>query len=74
MRAYTVKVNTPAREIKVVEFGKNELRVWLTEPRQRGKANRQLIEVLAEYFDVQKSKIMTVRGDTNKIKNIVILD
>lgn len=74
MRAYTVKVNTPSRETKVVEFGKNELRVWLTEPRQRGKANRQLIEVLADYFDVQKSKIMTVRGDTNKIKNIVILD
>lgn len=74
MRSYTIKVKTPSREIRVVDLGNNELKIWLTKPRQRGKANRQLIEVLAEHFDVQKSKIMMVRGDTMEIKNIVILD
>jgi len=44
------------------------LNVYVKEPPLEGKANKAVAEVLAEYFDVAKSRVQLVRGERSKLK------
>ncbi len=63
-------------EIKVVPNAKrNEFKngkVYLTAPAVEGKANRALIEFLAEYYGVRKSRVKIIRGLKSRNKVIQI--
>ncbi len=48
------------------------LKVWLTELPEDGKANAQLIEVLAEHYGVSKSQISIKSGHASRIKIVKI--
>jgi len=39
---------------------------------EKGKANKELIEMLAEHFKVSKSRVTIVRGASNRAKTIEI--
>lgn len=41
--------------------------------REKGKANKQLIEILADYFKVSRSSIRITSGKTSTIKTVRIL-
>lgn len=49
-----------------------ELLVYVSEPAVEGRANRAVIEILADYYDVPKSHVRIVGGhkSRNKIVNI----
>lgn len=51
-----------------------ELLVHVREPAVDGKANRKMIELLSEYYEVPKTRIEIVRGLTSRIKVIKIED
>lgn len=63
-------------EIKVIPNAKkNEFKngkVYLTAPAVEGKANKALIEFLAEHFDVKKSQITIMKGLKSRTKIIRI--
>jgi len=44
------------------------LHVYVNQPPLEGKANQAVIQSLAEYFKVSKSKIKLVRGSKSKMK------
>ena len=49
--------------------------VWkikVAAPPEKGKANRALLEFLAAYLGVPKSRIRIVAGDTSRIKRIQV--
>lgn len=48
------------------------LKVYLTRPAQDGLANRQLIELLAQYFKVKKYQLEIVKGDKSRDKIVEI--
>jgi uncharacterized protein (TIGR00251 family) len=48
------------------------LKVKLTAAPEKGKANKQLIEVLAEHYHISKSKIKILKGTTSKDKVLEI--
>lgn len=48
------------------------LMVYVREPAVDGKANRAVIELLAEYYGVPKSRVEIVRGHTARTKAIRI--
>jgi len=48
------------------------LKVYLTRPAQDGLANKQLLDLLAEYLGVRKYQIRIVRGDKTRNKVIEI--
>jgi uncharacterized protein (TIGR00251 family) len=50
------------------------LKVRVTAPPERGKANEHVREVLAAHFSVPKSCIEVVRGATSRRKQIRIAD
>lgn len=71
MQQYTVRVSPNSDETQVrEEYG--ELRVRLTEPAEKGKANQELIHVLADYFTVDKNHVSIIRGKTSRKKTVVI--
>ena len=78
-----VRVYPQAAKGKVVETG-SLLKVYVTAAPERSKANKELLEVLAEYLKinpvrglrsngVKKSSLKIVRGKTSRDKTIEIL-
>jgi uncharacterized protein (TIGR00251 family) len=67
-----VKVFPNAKEAKVEKEGEGILRVKVNAPAREGKANKRLIEILAEYFSKPKSSIKIVKGLTSRNKVLEI--
>lgn len=59
-------------QIEVISAG--ELKVKVNSPPDRGKANRELIGLLAEHFGVSQSCIRIIRGEKSRNKVIEIVD
>lgn len=64
----TVKVKPNAREnsVKLLDSGIYEVKV--TVPPEKGKANKKVIELLSEFFNIPKSKITLLSGETYREK------
>lgn len=71
MRIY-IKVIPRSSLNKVEKISEGEYRVKLTAPPVEGEANKQLIKMLADYFDVAKSNIEIVGGKSAKVKIVDI--
>ena|SRR6266513_2875069 len=52
--------------------GKRYLKVRVSAPPEDGKANKALVALLAKHFDVAKSAVRLVVGDTTRLKLIEI--
>ena len=50
------------------------LKVHLKSPPVKGKANEELIEVLAEHFNVKKNQIAILKGHKSNLKEIEVLN
>ena len=68
--AVTVKPN--AKKSLIVEQGANQYRVSVRQAAQDGKANRELIDLLAAHFGAPKLTIKIVRGNSARRKIIDI--
>jgi uncharacterized protein (TIGR00251 family) len=67
-----VKVSPNAKEAKVEEGSEGALRVKVDAPAREGKANKRLIEILAEYFSRPKSSMRIVKGLASKNKIVEV--
>ena len=68
----TVKVQPSARSSEVLGFEDGILHVKIAAPPVKGKANRELIELLSKLLGVSKGSINIERGITGKRKVIAI--
>lgn len=68
----TVEVKTNSKEVKVEKITDSIYKIRLTATPVEGKANKQLIKVLAEYLGVPQSQIEIKSGKTSKTKVLVI--
>ncbi len=66
----TVKSRAKTEEVRKTDDG--QYMVSVHAPPQEGKANKALIELLANYFSVPKSSVRIVRGQTGRKKLIEI--
>lgn len=67
-----VKPNAKKNEIKQIEENFYEVRVTVVP--EKGKANKKVVELLSKHFDVPKSRIKLVRGETSREKIFEIQD
>jgi len=72
MARINVKVIPKSSRSEVVGFENGILKVKLTAPPEGGKANKQLIDVLAKYFKVPKRAIIILKGETSRQKVVEI--
>ena len=73
MRTYrkmkiSVKVKPNAKQERVEKTGENNFSVWVKEKPVEDKANRAVVEALAEYFGVSRSRINLLKGQTARQK------
>ncbi len=69
-----VKVKPNAKQQKIEELADGSLNVHLKSPPVDGKANEELIKLLAKNFDVPKLSIRIKSGATSRQKLIEIDD
>lgn len=62
-----------AKKKEVVVRGKDSYRVKLISPPEKGKANKELVEILAEYFNTKKSNIKIIKGEFGREKVVEIV-
>ncbi len=72
MKKLSVKVKPNAKQQKIETGDKGELIVRLQSPPVDGKANAELIKLLAKTYGVRKSQINIKSGLTSKIKQVEI--
>jgi uncharacterized protein (TIGR00251 family) len=72
MRIY-VKVIPRAGKKEVVKISEGEYKVKVAAPPEKRKANEAVIEILADYFDVPKSRVSIAGGKTARVKIIDIV-
>lgn len=58
---------------KHIEVNGNEISISIKSPRERGKANRELVKKLAIYFGVEEGRIRILSGITSRKKVIEIV-
>ena len=68
-----IKVIPNAKQNAVVEdfidlLGQRILKIKTTQPPEDGKANKAVIEILAQYFAVKKNSIELISGATSRNK------
>ena len=68
----TIRVKPNARKNEVKKLDDGKYVVSVTAPPVDSKANKKVIEVLAEYFGKPKRSILIVRGETSREKTIEI--
>jgi len=68
-----IKVKPKAKEEKVEKIDDVNFKVFVKQPPEKGRANYAIIRVLADYFNVNQSKIQIVSGSTSKVKIIEII-
>jgi uncharacterized protein (TIGR00251 family) len=69
-----LQVQPGASRDEVVGLHGERLRVRITAPPVDGKANRHLIDWLASLFDVPRSNVTLLRGETGRGKTVRIAD
>ncbi|MFC1666415.1 DUF167 domain-containing protein [Candidatus Omnitrophota bacterium] len=74
MRRIKLKVITRAKKEEMKEISKDNYRIKVSSPPEKGRANTRIIELVAEQFGLIKRDIKIVSGETsnNKILEINI--
>ena len=67
-----VVVKTGAKQNLATKIGDSEYKICVKSRAIDGKANNDVIKVLAEYFAMPKTNIEILKGATNKYKTIQI--
>ncbi len=71
MRVINIKVIPNAKKNEVYEEGEL-LKVRVQAPAMDGRANKAVVEVLAEFFGVKKSSVRIIRGERSREKVVEV--
>lgn len=67
-----VRVVPNAKMQEVTKVGENDYRIRVNAPAIEGRANARLIEIIAEHFNANRSRIRIVDGARSRNKTIDI--
>ena len=62
----------PKSSRNFIQKENDSLKVYLTKPAQDGLANKQLIDLLADYLNTKKYLIRIIKGQNSRIKLVEI--
>lgn len=67
-----IKVIPKAKANCIQKLNANCLKVHLRAPPVNGRANKELMEILSEYYKVKRSRISIIRGERSQNKIVEI--
>ncbi|SHK55444.1 DUF167 domain-containing protein [Thermocrinis minervae] len=66
-------VAKPKAKVEYVKkLSEDEYEVAVKEPPEDGKANKRIVELLAEYFKKPKSSIKLIKGHSSRVKTFSV--
>jgi uncharacterized protein YggU (UPF0235/DUF167 family) len=68
-----VTVRASARKRTIEEQSDGSLKIWTNVAPEKGKANKDVVDLLSEYMDIPKSRILLVKGETSNKKIFKIM-
>lgn len=69
-----VRVKTSKKENKVIRNDFADYEVWVKSRPVKGAANKELIKVLADYFNTTKNNLRIVKGHTSIDKTVELTE
>ena len=69
----SVRVKPNAKQEKIEKVNEGQFLIRVKEKPQEGKANKAVIKVLSEYFEVPQSRIVLLKGQSSKEKIFEII-
>jgi uncharacterized protein (TIGR00251 family) len=69
---FTVKVVPASSRTAVGGILGGRLKVKVSAPAEKGKANQSLVEILARRLSVKKKDISIISGQTNSVKQVMV--
>lgn len=73
MQSVIVKVSAGARTEKVEEVAPGQLKVRVQAPPEKGRANKRVMELVANHYGVSVSSVILESGATSRDKRFTIL-
>ncbi len=67
-----VRVKPNSKKEYVKKLGENRFEVGVNSPPIEGRANKRLIELLSDFFDVPKGNIRILRGEKSRDKVVEV--
>jgi len=68
----SVTVNPRSQNPGISRVSDKDFKIKVKSPPEKGKANKEVVKVVAQYFKVPKSQVSIVRGHTSRKKIIDI--
>ncbi len=68
----TVRVQPKSRQQQLIQISEIEFKARLISAPDKGKANAELLAILADYFGLAPSRLRIIRGETSRTKLIEI--
>ena len=68
----SVQVKPQARKQSITKISEQEYRIAVQAAPIAGKANEEVVELLARYFSVPKSSVKVLRGQSSRKKLVAI--
>lgn len=69
-----VKVHPKSKQEKIEKISEGDFEVYFNVPPEAGKANKKMIEMLAEYFGVPISNVYITSGSHSRKKWVQIIE
>ena len=66
-----VRVFPNSRDVKIIKNG-DKIKVYLKSKPEKGKANKELIDILSKHFNVEKNRIRIIKGERSRNKVVEI--
>ena len=67
-----IKVQPRAKEKKILKLSKTKYKVYTNKPAIDGKANKAVVELLADYLGLRRNQVTIVRGEKSRDKIVEI--
>lgn len=67
-----VKVTPNARTDQLTSFDGTSLKVKVSAPPDKGRANIAVVKLLSKTLDIPQSKIVLIRGATSRLKEFLL--
>ncbi|NOR16244.1 DUF167 domain-containing protein [candidate division WOR-3 bacterium] len=68
-----IKVVPRAKKSKIIKLDKDYLKIKVLSPPIKNKANKEMIRLLADYYNVNKSTIKIIKGEHSREKLVEVL-
>ena len=70
---FKVRVQPGCKQCDIAGCREEALHIRLSAPAVEDRANRQLVDLLAEFLEVPKSRIRLLRGHKTRLKTVQVL-